>query len=101
MFIYPLFPQPCIIQTEEVFDTPDTVFIIMELMEGGELFDMISKCGKLSERSAKIVLRQMLLAVKYLHDQNITHRDLKVIISFSYYKYFSTILSLKIIYASA
>ncbi|KPI94446.1 PREDICTED: ovarian-specific serine/threonine-protein kinase Lok-like [Papilio xuthus] len=69
--------HPCIVSTEEVFDTGDTVYIILELMQGGELFDRISKYGQLSEQLTKFYFRQMVVAVKYLHSQGITHRDLK------------------------
>ncbi|KAJ0176665.1 hypothetical protein K1T71_007844 [Dendrolimus kikuchii] len=69
--------HPCIISIEEVFDFHDAVYIILELMEGGELFDKISKQGKLPEKHTRFLFRQMVLAVKYLHSQGITHRDLK------------------------
>ncbi|KAG6443717.1 hypothetical protein O3G_MSEX003026 [Manduca sexta] len=69
--------HPCIISTEEVFDSRDTVYIIIELMQGGELFERITKCGRLPEILVKFLFRQMVLAVKYLHSQGITHRDLK------------------------
>ncbi|CAH2096256.1 unnamed protein product [Euphydryas editha] len=69
--------HPCIISTEEVFDSLEAVYIVLELMQGGELFDRISKLGRLPERLTKLLFRQMVLAVKYLHSQGITHRDLK------------------------
>ncbi|CAH2048594.1 unnamed protein product, partial [Iphiclides podalirius] len=69
--------HPCIISTEEVFDSHDTVYIVLELMQGGELFDRITKQGHLSEQFTRFLFRQMVLAVKYLHSQGITHRDLK------------------------
>lgn len=69
--------HPCIISTEEVFDSRDAVYIILELMQGGELFDRITKNGHLSEPLTRFLFRQMVLAVKYLHSQGITHRDLK------------------------
>lgn len=77
--------QPCIISVEEVFDTPDTVYIILELMQGGELFERILQHGKLSELVTRFYFRQMVLAVRYLHSEGITHRDLKVILFSTYY----------------
>ncbi|CAH2232858.1 jg16618 [Pararge aegeria aegeria] len=69
--------HPCIISTEEVVDSRDAMYIVMELMEGGELFNRITKRSRLSERHTRFLFRQMVLAVKYLHSQGITHRDLK------------------------
>ncbi|KAI8436760.1 hypothetical protein MSG28_010229 [Choristoneura fumiferana] len=69
--------HPCIISTEEVIDSPQAVYIIIELMQGGELFDRITSRGRLSEQLTRFLFRQMVLAVKYLHSQGITHRDLK------------------------
>lgn len=69
--------HPCIVSTEEIFDSNDAVYIVLELMEGGELFDRILKLGRLTETQTKLYFRQMVLAVKYLHSRGITHRDLK------------------------
>ncbi|CAG4956066.1 unnamed protein product [Colias eurytheme] len=69
--------HPFIIATEEVIDSKDAVYIILELMQGGELFDRITKQGHLSERLTRFFFKQIVLAVKYLHSQGITHRDLK------------------------
>jgi serine/threonine-protein kinase Chk2 len=63
---------------EHIVDTPDAVYIILELMEGGELFDRIQDCRQLKESEAKLIFYQIVQAVKYLHDNKITHRDLKV-----------------------
>ncbi len=49
----------------------------MELVVGGDLFDRIIQKGKFSERNARHVMRQLLNAVKYLHERGIVHRDLK------------------------
>lgn len=63
---------------EEIVDTPRAVYIVLELMEGGELFERIKSRGKLLEKHAKLIFYQVALAVNYLHDSGITHRDLKV-----------------------
>ncbi|CAL8071443.1 unnamed protein product [Calicophoron daubneyi] len=69
--------QPCIIGIYDVIDTEDALYMILELVEGGELFDRIVSLGQLSESDAKFLFLQMVIAVKYLHEHGITHRDLK------------------------
>ncbi|CAI8011662.1 Serine/threonine-protein kinase Chk2, partial [Geodia barretti] len=69
--------HPCIIQIEDVFDGPDALYIVLELVEGGELFDRVVSVGKFSESVGKFLFYQILGAVNYLHERNITHRDLK------------------------
>ncbi len=46
----------------------------MELVEGGDLFDRIVERGHYSEDTARLVMRNVLSAVEYLHSKNIIHR---------------------------
>jgi len=66
-----------IISLEEVFDESDHIYLVMELVTGGELFDQIVQRGTYSERDAANVVRQILEAVEYMHNNGIAHRDLK------------------------
>ncbi|KAG8437788.1 hypothetical protein GDO86_008480 [Hymenochirus boettgeri] len=66
-----------IIQLIEVFESPERVYMVMELATGGELFDRIIAKGSFTERDATHVLQMVLEGVKYLHALGITHRDLK------------------------
>lgn len=66
-----------IIQLMEVFETPEKVYMVMELATGGELFDRIIAKGSFTERDAVRVLRMVLEGVQYLHGLGIAHRDLK------------------------
>ncbi|KAI9228652.1 MAG: kinase-like domain-containing protein [Piptocephalis tieghemiana] len=69
--------HPCAIRVKQVFQDPSKLYLVMELAEGGELFDRVVKRGRLTEPEARSVFLQLLGAIKYLHDRNITHRDLK------------------------
>jgi calcium-dependent protein kinase len=51
--------------------------IVMEFCEGGELFEHLISVGKFSEADAAMIVKQILSAIKHLHDKNIAHRDLK------------------------
>eukprot|EP01130_Rhizamoeba_saxonica_P000325 TRINITY_DN10300_c0_g1_i1.p1 TRINITY_DN10300_c0_g1~~TRINITY_DN10300_c0_g1_i1.p1 ORF type:complete len:367 (-),score=98.88 TRINITY_DN10300_c0_g1_i1:34-1134(-) len=61
-------------------ESEDSLYVIMDLIEGGELFDFLndSENGYLEEYTAASLARDILLGVKFLHDQNIVHRDIKL-----------------------
>ena len=69
--------HPCIINLEDVIDRPNFLFIVLELAEGGELFDKIIEKTKLNKAEAKLHFFQISSAIKYLHFKKICHRDLK------------------------
>ena len=69
--------HPCIIYLEDVIDTANFIFIVLELAEGRELFTKIIKKTKLNEAEAKLNFFQIASAIKYLHFKKICHRDLK------------------------
>jgi len=69
----------CIVQLYDVVESDDSIYLVMELAEGGELFDRITQTPgqHLPEQTAKLYLYQLCHALRYLHNQGITHRDLK------------------------
>ncbi|XP_028270910.1 serine/threonine-protein kinase Chk2 [Parambassis ranga] len=69
--------HPCLIKTEDFYQTEDSYYIVLELMEGGELFHRVKSQQQLKEDVAKLYFYQMLRAVQYLHSNGIIHRDLK------------------------
>ncbi|XP_076586719.1 serine/threonine-protein kinase Chk2 isoform X2 [Chaetodon auriga] len=69
--------HPCLIKTEDFYQTEDSYYIVLELMEGGELFHRVKSQQQLDESVAKLYFYQMLRAVQYLHSNGIIHRDLK------------------------
>jgi len=69
--------HPNIIKLFEVFEDSRFVYLVMELCEGGELFDKIIECTHFTESTAKYYFRQMMQALSYIHNKNIVHRDLK------------------------
>ncbi|XP_019880788.1 ovarian-specific serine/threonine-protein kinase Lok [Aethina tumida] len=68
--------HPCIISMEDLVETEDDVYIILEYMQGGELTDRVEK-HNLTESQVKFYFYQITLAVQHLHSKGITHRDLK------------------------
>eukprot|EP00928_Gymnodinium_smaydae_P024367 TRINITY_DN19733_c0_g1_i1.p1 TRINITY_DN19733_c0_g1~~TRINITY_DN19733_c0_g1_i1.p1 ORF type:complete len:563 (+),score=83.68 TRINITY_DN19733_c0_g1_i1:66-1754(+) len=70
--------HPNLARLADVYATTESVTLVMEALEGGELFERVASVGKFSEVDAADALRQMLLAVKYLHQCDVVHRDLKL-----------------------
>ncbi|XP_060848621.1 calcium/calmodulin-dependent protein kinase type 1 isoform X4 [Rhopalosiphum padi] len=69
--------HPNIVQLLETFEDKSKVYLIMELVTGGELFDRIVQKGSYTEKDAAHLIRQVLGAVDYMHEQGVVHRDLK------------------------
>ncbi|CAG2243797.1 5'-AMP-activated protein kinase catalytic subunit alpha-2-like isoform X16 [Mytilus edulis] len=72
-----LFRHPHIIKLYQVMSTPTDIFMVMEYVAGGELFDYIVKKGKLKEPEARRFFQQIISGVEYCHRHMIVHRDLK------------------------
>ena len=71
--------HPYIVKLLDLFIDPGkAVYIVMELLHGGDLFDRIVQKSRYSELESKRAMRRLLAAVHYLHqDRDIVHRDLK------------------------
>ncbi len=69
--------HPNVVQFHEVLEVDDTVYLVMEYVPHGELFDYILKRGRLSEPEAVYLAKQIVSAVAYMHHAGIVHRDLK------------------------
>lgn len=69
--------HPNVCTMKECFQTTDKVYIILELVAGGDLFDRISSAKRLDEETARNYFQQLILGLRYCHANGIAHRDLK------------------------
>lgn len=69
--------HPNIVKLYEVLASRTKIFIVLELITGGELFDKIVAEGRFDENTARFYYRQLIKGVKYCHSQGVCHRDLK------------------------
>eukprot|EP00178_Gracilaria_changii_P017780 TRINITY_DN506_c0_g1_i1.p1 TRINITY_DN506_c0_g1~~TRINITY_DN506_c0_g1_i1.p1 ORF type:complete len:487 (+),score=92.93 TRINITY_DN506_c0_g1_i1:157-1461(+) len=69
--------HPNVVDTIDIFDSPSQLHIVLEYMQGGELFDIIAEAGSFSEQQAAQVTRDVIKGIKYLHMHDIVHRDIK------------------------
>ncbi|KAI8543303.1 hypothetical protein RHMOL_Rhmol08G0206100 [Rhododendron molle] len=72
-----LFVHPHIIRLYEVIETPTDIYVVMEYVKSGELFDYIVEKGKLQEDEARSFFQQIISGVEYCHRNMVVHRDLK------------------------
>lgn len=69
--------HPNMFKLYEIFEDSDRYYLVTELCKGGELFDEICDQGKFSEKDAAAIIKQILQAIAYCHEQNVVHRDVK------------------------
>uniref|UniRef100_A0A673XLN5 Serine/threonine-protein kinase DCLK2 n=1 Tax=Salmo trutta TaxID=8032 RepID=A0A673XLN5_SALTR len=69
--------HPNIVLLIEEMDTYSELYLVMELVKGGDLFDSITSSNKYTERDASGMIYNLASAIKYLHSLNIVHRDIK------------------------
>ncbi|XP_046862647.1 calcium/calmodulin-dependent protein kinase type IV-like [Xenia sp. Carnegie-2017] len=69
--------HPNIIQLKDLFETNQHLYIILELVKGGELFERVVERGCYTEKDAAVALQELCNAIAYLHENDVVHRDLK------------------------
>ena len=69
--------HPNILKVFELLHDDKYYFIVSEYMKYGELYDFIVKKGSIAENEVKHIVKQLFMAINYLHQQNIVHRDIK------------------------
>ncbi|KAI0058992.1 hypothetical protein BV25DRAFT_1901867 [Artomyces pyxidatus] len=75
--IMKLIEHPNIMRLYDVWETSTELYLILEYVEGGELFDYLCTKGRLSTPEALGYFQQIISAIDYCHSFNIAHRDLK------------------------
>ena len=69
--------HPNVVKLFEIYDEGDVLYLVMELMEGGELFDRIVEKESYSEMEAAETIKPIIDSIRYCHENGIIHRDLK------------------------
>lgn len=77
IIIMKLISHPNIMGLYDVWENKSDLYLILEYIEGGELFDYLIKRGRLLEYEAINYFKQIIHGIGYLHQFNICHRDLK------------------------
>lgn len=69
--------HPNVVNLREVLASKTHVYMVLELVTGGELFDRIATSGRMEESVARVYFQQLVDGVSYCHERGVCHRDLK------------------------
>lgn len=69
--------HPNIVKMYEEYEDHKYLYIVTELIKGGELFDELIRRKKFTEKDCKRIVKQLLEALSYCHANNIVHKDMK------------------------
>lgn len=67
-----------IVRLRQVLASPQRLYLVMDYVQGGELFTKIHRDGALTENEGRHYFRQLVAGVAYCHSRGVVHRDLKV-----------------------
>lgn len=92
--------HPNIIQLFLDIDTVKNMYLVLELVNGGDLFDAITRVTRFSESQARLMIRALAAAMAYLHAMSIVHRDIKpenLLVRFSFTFFLDKFLSFSLL----
>ena len=69
--------HPFIVNMHYAFQDKDNLYLVMDLLNGGDLRFHISRYRKFSEEQTRFFIANMVYALEYIHDNNVIHRDIK------------------------
>ncbi|AGO11390.1 AaceriACR142Wp [[Ashbya] aceris (nom. inval.)] len=69
--------HPRIVSLKGFYEDDESYYLLMEFVSGGDLMDFVAAHGSVGEDAGREITRQILEAVRYIHEQGISHRDLK------------------------
>lgn len=75
--ILAMFSHPHIMKVYELIETNDGIYIVMEYLPGGELYDQIISKERFSEEEARNKFQELIFALDYCHHHGVVHRDIK------------------------
>ncbi|XP_041093673.1 serine/threonine-protein kinase BRSK2 [Polyodon spathula] len=75
--ILKLIEHPHVLKLHDVYENNKYLYLVLEHVSGGELFDYLVKKGRLTPKEARKFFRQIISALDFCHNHSICHRDLK------------------------
>jgi serine/threonine protein kinase len=72
-----LIQHPNVVQLYDVYESATELYLVLEYVEGGELFDYLVSRTRLPENEALVFFQQIIAGIDYCHQHLISHRDLK------------------------